>query len=138
MAPDAGILHRALMSGRICSMTPGTPEAVGPANAPARIRARNPQQGIEACRNTRDSGEILEIDLMTKEDIRSELLKVFEEQFEIVDPDLDADLREAHEFDSIDAIELLREIEVLLGVELTREEKKRAMDIRSLNQIVDY
>jgi acyl carrier protein len=80
----------------------------------------------------------LEIDLMTKEDIRSELLKVFEEQFEIVDPDLDADLREAHEFDSIDAIELLREIEVLLGVELTREEKKRAMDIRSLNQIVDY
>ncbi|MFZ7126072.1 MAG: acyl carrier protein [Desulfobacterales bacterium] len=75
---------------------------------------------------------------MTKEDIRSELLKVFEEQFEIVDPDLDADLREAHEFDSIDAIELLREIEVLLGVELTREEKKRAMGIRSLNQIVDY
>jgi len=48
------------------------------------------------------------------------------------------DLRDAYEFDSIDAIELLREIEVLLNTQLTREEKKAAMDIRTINHIVDY
>ncbi|MGD9224640.1 MAG: phosphopantetheine-binding protein [Desulfobacteraceae bacterium] len=53
-------------------------------------------------------------------------------------PDLDDDLRDVHEFDSIDAIELLREIEVLLNTQLTREEKKAAMDIRTINHIVDY
>ena len=47
-------------------------------------------------------------------------------------------LRETHEFDSIDAIELLREIEILLKTQLTQDEKKAAMDIRTINQIVDY
>jgi acyl carrier protein len=75
---------------------------------------------------------------MTRDEIRSEVLRVFKEQFEIANPDLDENLRDAYEFDSIDAIELLREIEVLLGTQLTREEKKMAMDIRTINQILDY
>jgi acyl carrier protein len=75
---------------------------------------------------------------MTRDEIQSEVLRVFKEQFEIANPDLDENLREAYEFDSIDAIELLREIEVLLGTQLTRDEKKMAMDIRTINQILDY
>ncbi len=75
---------------------------------------------------------------MTRDHIRDALLKIFSERFEIERPGLDEDLRDAYEFDSIDAIELLREIELLLGSALTREEKKAAMEIRTINQIVDY
>jgi len=75
---------------------------------------------------------------MTRDEIKSEIIKIFSEQFEIENPGLEDDLREAYEFDSIDAIELLREIEILLGSELTRTEKKNAMEIRTINQILDY
>jgi len=75
---------------------------------------------------------------MTRDEIELAIIRIFTDQFEIVNPGLDDDLREVHEFDSIDAIELLREIEILLGVQLAREDKKAAMDIRSINQIVDY
>ncbi len=75
---------------------------------------------------------------MTRNEITERLLTIFSEKFEIDDPGLDDDLREEHEFDSIDAIELLREIEIMLGSELTRDEKKLAMEISTLNQIVDY
>lgn len=75
---------------------------------------------------------------MTKAEIQAALLKIFNDQFEITDPDLDVNLGEAYEFDSIDAIELLGEIETLLATELTRNEKKAAMDIRTLRQIVEY
>ncbi len=76
---------------------------------------------------------------MTRDEIRDRVLTIFAEEFEIVGPGLDDDLREAHGFDSIDAIELLREIEDMLGFELSQEQKKRAMDnIRTLNQILDY
>ena len=75
---------------------------------------------------------------MTRDEIETAIIRVFADQFEIDNPGLDDDLRETHEFDSIDAIELLREIEILLGVQLAREDKKAAMDIRTINQIVDY
>jgi len=75
---------------------------------------------------------------MKRDEIRSRILQIFREEFEIKDPGLDEDLRELYEFDSIDAIELLREIEIMLGFKLTREDKKRAMDIRTINQILDY
>ena len=75
---------------------------------------------------------------MTRDEIKSEIIRIFSEQFEIENPGLDDDLREAYEFDSIDAIELLREIEILLDTELTRAEKKNAMEIRTINQILDY
>lgn len=75
---------------------------------------------------------------MTRDEIRSEIIRIFREQFEIENPGLDDDLRDTHEFDSIDAIELLREIEIMLGSELTQAEKKNAMDIRTVNDILDY
>lgn len=75
---------------------------------------------------------------MTRDAARDAILKVFAERFEIRDPGPDEDLREAYEFDSIDAVELLREIELLLGSPLTYEEKKAAMEIRTFGQIVDY
>ena len=75
---------------------------------------------------------------MTRDELQAEIISIFSEQFEIENPGLDEDLRDAYEFDSIDAIELLREIEVLLGSELTRAEKQNAMEIRTLNQILDY
>lgn len=75
---------------------------------------------------------------MTRAEIRTAILRIFNDQFEIVDPGLDDELREAYEFDSIDAIELLREIEILLESQLTQDEKKAAMEVRTINQIVDY
>jgi acyl carrier protein len=75
---------------------------------------------------------------MNRDEITSEIIKIFREQFEIENPGLDEELRETYEFDSIDAVELLREIEILLGSELTRAEKKQAMEIRTINQVLDY
>jgi acyl carrier protein len=75
---------------------------------------------------------------MTREEIKTEILRIFKDQFEIENPGLDDDLREVHEFDSIDAIELLGEIEIILFSELTRAEKKGAMEIRTINHILDY
>ncbi len=76
--------------------------------------------------------------IMTREEIQSEILKILFREFEIENPDLDDDLREKYEFDSIDAIELLVEIEHFLKTELTQEEKKQSMDIRTINHICDY
>jgi acyl carrier protein len=75
---------------------------------------------------------------MTRDEIITQILTFFQKEFEIENPGLDDNLREKHGFDSIDAIELLLEIEKMLGSELTQEEKKRAMDIRTINQICDY
>ncbi|BBO76389.1 hypothetical protein DSCW_38060 [Desulfosarcina widdelii] len=75
---------------------------------------------------------------MTRDEIQKAIIAIFADQFEIDNPGLEDDLREVHEFDSIDAIELLREIEILLGAQLSRDEKKAAMEIRTINQIVDY
>ena len=75
---------------------------------------------------------------MTRDEIKAEIIRIFWEQFEIKDPGLDEDLRDIYEFDSIDAIELLREIEILLDTQLTRTEKKMAMEIRTIDHILDY
>lgn len=75
---------------------------------------------------------------MERHAIITAVLRIFAERFEIENPGLDDNLRDAYEFDSIDAVELLHEIEVLLGTRLTRAEKKNAMEIRTINQIVDY
>ncbi|NQU13159.1 MAG: acyl carrier protein [Desulfobacteraceae bacterium] len=75
---------------------------------------------------------------MTRDEIQSKILEVFREEFEIENPGLDDDLREKYEFDSIDALELLSEIEKFMGSELTQEEKKQSMEIRTINQICDY
>jgi acyl carrier protein len=75
---------------------------------------------------------------MTRAEIEVKILEFFRKEFEIENPGMDDDLRKIHGFDSIDAIELLLEIENLLDSELTQEEKKRAMDIRTFNQVLDY
>ena len=76
--------------------------------------------------------------VIDRDQIQTDIIRIFSEQFEIEDPGLDDDLREDHGFDSIDAIELLSEIETLLKSDLTRSEKKAAMEIRTINQILDY
>jgi len=63
---------------------------------------------------------------MTRQEIEREVKNVFQREFEIDNPDMDADLRETYEFDSIDAIELLLAIETFLNTEITQEEKKQA------------
>ena len=75
---------------------------------------------------------------MTRDDIVTQILYFFQKEFEIENPGLDDDLREKHGFDSIDAIELLLKIEKMLASELSHEEKKLAMDIRTINHICDY
>src|SRR3990172_8693632 len=75
---------------------------------------------------------------MERNAIEAAVIRIFEEKFEIVDPSVDDNLRDGYEFDSIDAVELLHEIEILLGTQLSQAEKKNAMEIRTINQIVDY
>ncbi|MCF8127876.1 MAG: acyl carrier protein [Deltaproteobacteria bacterium] len=75
---------------------------------------------------------------MTRDEIQSNILKIFETEFEISNPELDDNLTEEHDFDSIDALELLGEIEKMLGSELSRQEKKDSMEIRTINQICNY
>ena len=75
---------------------------------------------------------------MDRSTILEHILEIFRDEFEIENPGLDDDLREDHEFDSIDAITLLQEIEIFLETTLTQKEKKGAMEIRTLNQICDY
>lgn len=75
---------------------------------------------------------------MVREEIQARILDIFRNSFEIEDPGLDDDLKDMHGFDSIDGIELLREIEIMLDSELTRDEKENAMEVRTINQILDY
>ena len=75
---------------------------------------------------------------MNRAQIEKQVLQTFHQLFEVENPEMDVNLREAYEFDSIDAIELLGEIEKMLDSELTREEKKQAMEIRTIRQICDY
>ena len=74
---------------------------------------------------------------MTREQITLEILEIFRREFEMENPGLDDDLRETGEFDSVDAIELLLEIERFLHAELAHEEKQMAMEIRTIRQIID-
>jgi len=75
---------------------------------------------------------------MKREELEQKIIQILNEEFEIEDPGLNDDLREKYEFDSIDAIELLIEIERMLNSELTQEEKKQAMNIRTINDVCDY
>lgn len=75
---------------------------------------------------------------LEREYILKELSRIFNEKFEINNPGVDDDLREEYEFDSIDAIELLVEIEKILEFPLSQEQKKMAMEVRTIDQICDY
>lgn len=80
----------------------------------------------------------IRVTIMTREELQNKILIILSREFEIENPGLDDNLKEKYEFDSIDAIELLVEIEKLLKTELTQEEKKQAMDIRTINHVCDY
>jgi acyl carrier protein len=75
---------------------------------------------------------------MGRKEIEKHIVHIFQNEFEIENPENNVDLRETYGFDSIDAIELLAEIEIFLKFELTLDEKKQAMEIKTLNQIFDY
>jgi acyl carrier protein len=75
---------------------------------------------------------------MTRKEIVEKILVILKDEFEIVDPDLDINLTEEYEFDSIDAIALLEYLEDFIASPLTQEEKKQAMEIRTINQICDF
>lgn len=75
---------------------------------------------------------------MTREELQGKLLAILVDDFEFENPGLDDNLRDVHNFDSIDAIELLGKIENMLGIKLSREEKVQAMGIRTINDILDY
>ncbi|HID03360.1 MAG TPA: acyl carrier protein, partial [Desulfobacterales bacterium] len=60
------------------------------------------------------------------------------DEFEFETPGLTDNLRDDHGFDSIDAIELLAKIEEMLGYQISRKEKEKAMSIRTINDILDY
>ena len=76
--------------------------------------------------------------MLTREELKKHILTILAEDFEFKDPQPDDNLRDTHGFDSIDAIELLAKIENTLGLSLTRAEKEAAMDIRTINDILDY
>lgn len=75
---------------------------------------------------------------MTRDALQEKILTILVQDFEFQQPGLDDNLRDDHGFDSIDAIELLGKIERILGFPLTREEKEKAMEIRTINDILDY
>lgn len=75
---------------------------------------------------------------MEREKIEQVILKIMAEEFNIVNPDKDVNLGEDYEFDSIDALETLSQVEQILNVELSMDEKKQLFDYRTINQIVDY
>lgn len=75
---------------------------------------------------------------MTRDVLQEQILTILVQDFEFQQPGLNDNLRDDHGFDSIDAIELLGKIERILGFALTREEKEKAMEIRTINDILDY
>lgn len=75
---------------------------------------------------------------MTRDELKDRILSILENDFEFENPGVNDNLRDDHGFDSIDAIELLGKIELMLGFSLSREEKEKAMGIRTINDILDY
>lgn len=73
-----------------------------------------------------------------RKEIETKIMQIFKDEFEIENPSPDEPLRDVYGFDSIDAIELLAEIEEFLGSALTHDEKRQAMEITTLAQIFDY
>lgn len=75
---------------------------------------------------------------MNRDEIKQKIYDIFEEEFEISGAKEDEDLREVYEFDSIDAIDLIGFIEEFIGFKISNEDKKKAIDVRTIGQIIDY
>jgi acyl carrier protein len=80
----------------------------------------------------------IEVMQRTRKQIEEYILKLLKDEFEIENPDLNINLTEAYEFDSIDAIALLEHVEDFIKTPLSQEEKKQAMEIRTINQICGF
>lgn len=76
--------------------------------------------------------------MMTRDELQEQIAAILVDDFEFENPGLSDNLRDDHGFDSIDAIELLAKIEKMLGFQLAREEKEKAMSIRTISDILDY
>lgn len=75
---------------------------------------------------------------MTRDELQEKIVAILVDEFEFENPGLTDNLRDDHGFDSIDAIELLAKIEEMLGFQISRKEKEKAMSIRTINDILDY
>ncbi len=75
---------------------------------------------------------------MTRDEIASKVFAIVKENFEIEAPEMQDDLREKYKFDSIDAVELLVHVEHMIGRQLTQDEKRGAMGIRTVKDICDF
>jgi len=75
---------------------------------------------------------------MTRDELQKDIIAILVDEFEFETPGLTDNLRDDHGFDSIDAIELLAKIEEMLGYQISRKEKEKAMSIRTINDILDY
>lgn len=75
---------------------------------------------------------------MTRDELKDKILSILIDDFEFEEPGLEDNLRDVHGFDSIDAIELLGKIEIILSFSIAREDKEKAMGIRTINDILDY
>lgn len=75
---------------------------------------------------------------MTRDELQKNIVTILVDEFEFENPGLTDNLRDDHGFDSIDAIELLAKIEEMLGFQISRKEKEKAMSIRTINDILDY
>ncbi len=73
---------------------------------------------------------------MTRDEIEQKLLTVLREKFKIVDPDRHAVLSDKYELDSIDALEMLTDLEDRHGIVLTQAQKKELFEHRTIDAIV--
>ena len=75
---------------------------------------------------------------MTRDELQEKIVAILVDEFEFENPSLTDNLRDDHGFDSIDAIELLAKIEEMIGFQISRKEKEKAMSIHTINDILDY
>ncbi|MBN2194743.1 MAG: acyl carrier protein [Polyangiaceae bacterium] len=75
---------------------------------------------------------------MTREEIENVLLNVLAKKFKINKPDHDKNLFEHYDFDSIDALEMLEDLETRHGFRLSLDQKKQLFEHRSINQLTRY
>ena len=76
--------------------------------------------------------------MMTRDEIQQHLLSTLERKFDIKAPDPLAPLGDKYGLDSIDALELLMDLEATHGIVLTQTEKKELFAHRTVESIVNY
>ncbi len=77
---------------------------------------------------------------VAREDIQTEVRRIFVENFEIESDELrdDSNLFDDLGLDSLDAIDMLLAMETFIGARLNDEDKERAKQIRTVLDVVDF